>query len=68
MILRVYMYLLLTECKVCTVRKLWTEDIPPGRLMAQWTIKKWQKRGTITYGTDRANEVNKMFLIWQFSN
>jgi hypothetical protein len=31
-------------------------------------IKKWKKQKSITYGTDQANEVNKMFIIWQFFN
>ena len=25
-----------------------------------------KKQGSVTYGTDRANEVNKMFIIWLF--
>ena len=27
-------------------------------------IKRGGKRGSITYGTDQANEVNNMFIIW----
>ena len=48
-------------------RKLWTEFFP--RLMAQARSaramkKEGEKRGSITYGTVQANEVNKMFIIW----
>ena len=45
--------------------KLWTKFFP--RLMAQvrraWAIKRETKGGPIPYGTDQANEVNKMFII-----
>ena len=38
-------------------RKLWTEFFSS-------PIKRGEKRGSITYGTDQAEEVNKMFIIW----
>jgi hypothetical protein len=62
-------YLLLTECEVCSV------NYGPSFFhcfMAQacsvQAIRKWKITRIHNYGTDRANEVNKMFIIWQFSN
>ena len=37
-------------------------DLP--RKPRAWAIRK--KQGPVTYGTDRANEVNNMFIIWLF--
>ena len=51
-------YLLLTECAVHTVS--YGPSFFP-RLMAE---KKEKKRGSITYSTAQANEVNKMFIVW----
>ena len=58
-------YILLINRVRGPYRTLWTEFFP--RLMVQagsmWAIKRGEKRGSITYGTDQANEVNKMFII-----
>ena len=47
--------------------KLWTEFFSspygPSALRAR-AIRRRKKRGSITYGTDQANEVNKIFIIW----
>ena len=58
-------YLLLIECEVRTV------SYGPeffSILMAQaLSVRAMRKKqGCVTYGTDRANEVNKMFVIWLF--
>ena len=34
------------------------------RALRAWAIKGRKKRGSITCPTDRANEANKMFIIW----
>ena len=53
---------------VCLVRTVSCGPSFFPRLMVQaWSaraIKRVKKRGSITYGTDQANEVNKMFIIW----
>ena len=64
------LYLLLAECVVRTVR--YGPSFFP-RLMTQArsarAIKREKKnRGSITYGTDEANEFNKMFIIWLYIN
>ena len=59
-------YLLLIECEVRTVSYgpefffpfLW----PKREARVPWG----KKQGSVTYGTDRAKEVNKMFIIWIF--
>ena len=46
--------------------KLWTKffPLPCGPSMKRTGHKKRGERESITYGTDQANEVNKMFIIW----
>ena len=44
-------------------RKLWTKFFPPYGA-GHKKREKQKKTGSITYGTDQANEVNKMFIIW----
>ena len=48
-------------------KKLRTEFFPP-RFMAQArsarTINRRGKRGSVTYSTDRENEVSKIFIIF----
>ena len=48
--------------------KLWTEFFPsfycPSAKRAGHKNKEGKKRGSITCRTDRANEANKMFIIW----
>ena len=48
--------------------KLWTEFFPffygPSAKRAGHENKEGKKRGSITCHTDRANEANKMFIIW----
>ena len=60
-----FTYLLLTKCLVLTV--IYGLSFFP-HLMAQAPSARAIKRGEkpmihITYGTDQANEVNKMFII-----
>ena len=48
--------------------KLWTEFFPsfygPSAKRAGHENKEGKKQGSITCRTDRANEANKMFIIW----
>ena len=49
-------------------RKLWTDifSSPYGQSAkrAEKLKQRGKKRWSITYGTDQANEVNKMFIMW----
>ena len=59
-------YLLLAECKVRTASYGPSFFLP---FMAQAQSARAmktrkEKRGSITWCTDRANEANKMFIIW----
>ena len=59
-------YLLLTECAVRTVSygpRFFSLALCP-KHKVRGAIKRGGKRGSITYGTDQANEVNNMFIIW----
>jgi hypothetical protein len=64
-------YLLLTEYEVDTVSygPSCFHCLMRAQAHGARAIKKsGQKRGSMTYGTGRANEVNKMFIVWEFSN
>ena len=58
-------YLLVTECEVRTV-SYGPEFFSILMAQAQSARAMKKKQGSVTYGTDRANEVNKMFIIWLF--
>ena len=57
-------YLFLIECEVRT----YVTDRVFSILMAQAQGARAmrKKQESVTYGTDRANEVNKIFIIWLF--
>ena len=47
-------------------RKLRTRVFSILRAQARSARAMRKKQGSVTYGTDRANEINKMFIIWLF--
>ena len=51
-------YLLLAECEVRTA------SYGPTFFFLSWPKREAKKQGSITCRTDRANEANKMFIIW----
>ena len=60
-----YIYFLLMECEVRTVSyepEFFFHFYGPSAKRAGHE----EVTGSVTYGTDRANEVNKIFIMWLF--
>ena len=62
-----HIHLLLAECGVRTASygpSFFPSSYDPSAKLAGHENMEEKKRGSITCRTDRANEVNKMFIIW----
>ena len=60
----IYIYLLLDKCEVCMASDGPSFFLPfMAQVWGPWEPGR-KKRGSVTCGTDRANEANKMFIIW----